>query len=213
MKRAWLAWLVDARVARGVLLLTLTFRGDGAGARNAIRRFTDLMRKRYGVDKYFWWAELQKRGTVHYHMVIADIRFIPKQQVAKMWGHGFVDLRWIGNLQGIHRYVSKYVQKLRKGYQQDYRRFHKLYRGFRIFGSNRLRDLDARILKLPSWLAGLADRLKEVPRRAAGGWEFGALRVRSPWVLGEVVRRLGGGWLVRLVWVGIRFEARPLVEC
>lgn len=211
LKRAWMAWLLDVRIRRGCLFVTLTFAGDGKNAKNEIRRFMDRLKKAYGIKKYFWWCELQKRGVVHYHVVIPDVRYIPKQFVASIWGNGFVDLVWISKLSDIYRYVMKYVHKLKKSYQQDYKRFAKLYWGFRVFGSNRLRSFNAKLMRLPAWLVGIAQKMKEIPVRLSSCWEFSSFYVFSPWRVVRVVYKIGGGWIVQLVWVGIRWRQKLLV--
>jgi len=211
LKRCWLAWLLDTPIRRGCLFVTLTFSGDGSNSKDAIRRFIDRMKKEFGFAHYFWWAELQRRGVIHYHVVIPDIRYIPKEVVARFWGRGFVKLVWIKSKERIFRYVMKYVRKLKKRYQQDYRKFHKLYRCMRIVGMNRLKGFDARMVKLPGWLVGLAERMREIPRRVGSVWEFSCMVCKSPWRFVRAVCRLGGGWLVELVWVGIRFYPKPVV--
>lgn len=211
LKRCWLAWLLDTPIRRGCLFVTLTFKGDGSNSKDAIRRFIDRMKKEFGFNYYFWWAELQKRGVIHYHIVIPDVRYIPKQLVTRFWGRGFVKLVWIKSKESIFRYVMKYVSKLKKRYQQDYRKFSKLYRGMRIVGMNRLKSFDARIIKLPAWLVGVAEKVREIPSRLGSVWEFSWFVCKSPFRFVRAVSRLGGGWLIELVWVGMRIYPKSIV--
>lgn len=54
-----------------VALLALTVAdADPMAARGAIRDFWHAFRERYGKRAYFSWAELQRRGEIHYHAMI-----------------------------------------------------------------------------------------------------------------------------------------------
>lgn len=204
LRRALQAWAVEAGSfppGSGALLITLTFaQGDRDRAKGQIVRFVQALRDR-GIRCYFWFAELQKRGVIHYHLIIVGRRFLSHKWLSEIWGLGWVWVEYVG-LQNAFRYVLKYARKLGKGYQVDYQAFSKLYRGFRIFSHNRLQDWFARSWKLPAWLRELVWERGEIPRRLAGaGWVFlssGEL-VRSPWRLLGVEALEGGGWLLLML--------------
>jgi len=206
MERAIRAFSVEVMGCRGALMLTLTFRdGSREQALGAIRRFLKAFRKVYGRFKVFWWAELQRRGAVHYHVLVVDAPFIPDRGLASLWPHGYVAARWFDGHRGFS-YALKYARKLRKAYQQDYVLFSVLYKGFRVYSHTRLTDTVARAFKLPAWLREWVWHFGELPRRVPGGWEFPSSGqvVTTPW-------RFDGadGEFVWLRWVGSVVLSRP----
>jgi hypothetical protein len=112
-------------VANGIdRLVTLTFRSpfctDAKELIEHRKRFIRRLRCSLGHRfPYVWVPELHKDGVkLHAHMGIN--RFVKKDQMAEVWGHGFVDLRKIrvrGSKNELdHRrraagYLSKYIGK------------------------------------------------------------------------------------------------------
>lgn len=58
-------------------------------------------------------VEFQTRGAVHYHAVFFNIPYIEgiKDKWAEIWGHGFISIKSVQNINSIGAYVSKYLQK------------------------------------------------------------------------------------------------------
>ena len=57
--------------------------------------------------------EKQKRGAIHYHIVLFSFPFVPHERLMKIWGHGLV---WINKIdvdavENRGRYLSKYFDK------------------------------------------------------------------------------------------------------
>lgn len=211
-RRAILAWAYDVgKPARGVLLITLTFRNyDDRNAKNAIRHFIDVLKKKYRVRKYMWWAEIQKRGVIHYHILVPDAPFLDKSWLSRNWVFGFSWLSWIPYSAAI-KYALKYARKLKKAYQQDYKTLSRLYRSFRAFSHNRITNVIARIMKLPGWLREIALEKEECPVRKDGMWCFRGVGVISPYALTRVVSGIGGAYLLCFVVIGVRFCPIPLI--
>jgi len=62
--------------------------------------------------KYVAVVEFQPRsGVIHYHAVFFNLPYIPNDQFAKIWSHGFIKMNAIKNIRNIGAYVSKYLQK------------------------------------------------------------------------------------------------------
>lgn len=189
-----------------VLHITLTFKnGDREEASGAIRSFLDTLKKSFrSIKKYFWVAELQRRGVIHYHLVVTGVYFIPIDYIREIWRHGHVFIRrW--RLRKVFEYLMKYFRKLKKRYQTDYVRFSKLYKHFRIFSSNRVRDVVAKVMKFPKWLREWIWEKGGIPRRYPGvGWVFpdGEV-VKSPWRIVWVDRGDDGGYF-------LTYEMHPL---
>lgn len=177
-------------------MVTLTFAdGDEQQARGAMRNFIAELKKRYRVEIYFWWAELQARGVVHYHILIPNSPWIDDDWLHQVWPWGNPSVRWKDGTRGVW-YAIGYAKKVKKQYQQDYSLFSQLYKHFRAFSSNRIRDWFARSWKFPAWLREKIWEVGECPIRIGLGWLFrstGEL-VRSPWRLAFAERLEGGGW-------------------
>lgn len=64
--------------------------------------------------KYLAVLEMQKRGAWHIHMIIFDIGYLKHEKLSKVWGHGFVWINELSNLDNSSnagRYISKYMEK------------------------------------------------------------------------------------------------------
>jgi hypothetical protein len=108
--------------------LTLTYAPGQVWERRDISRFIEALRlfyKRRGWQfVYFWVAELQQRGAVHYHVIV----FVPKRHKIpkpdRWWRKGFTH---IFALRCFAAYLSKYLQKGMEGALR-------FPRGLRLFG-------------------------------------------------------------------------------
>lgn len=116
--------------------------------------------KARGIDcRYLWVAEMQKRGVIHYHMIIFHPkRFnFPKPDKCGWWPHGSTS-----RSTGIKRAVGYMAKYLSKG---DVANFPK---GARTYGSGGLKgtaQLEMRWWKLPTWVREIVtpdDRAKRV---------------------------------------------------
>jgi hypothetical protein len=75
--------------------------------------FTNFLRRlRYAYPgiKYIAVAEYQKRGAVHYHMVV-EYEYIPQKRLEKIWSHGFISIMKIQKSNKLGAYLSKYLSK------------------------------------------------------------------------------------------------------
>jgi hypothetical protein len=92
--------------------LTLTYAPSQVWERRDITRFIDALRKFYARRGwqfvYFWVAELQQRGAVHYHVIV----FVPKghkiPKPDRWWKKGFTHIFAVRHFAA---YLSKYLQK------------------------------------------------------------------------------------------------------
>ncbi|WP_156454327.1 rolling circle replication-associated protein [Lampropedia cohaerens] len=99
-------------------MVTLTYRDvDGFEACH-ISRFLDSARKwmarRGHTLHYVWVAELQKRGALHYHVLIWLPKglTLPKPDKQSWWPHGMTKIEWARNAVG---YMVKYLSKMDSG--------------------------------------------------------------------------------------------------
>ena len=162
-------------------MLTLTYRDvDGykpCHVSELLVRIRNWLDRRGHKFRYVWVAELQKRGALHYHVLIWLPKglTLPKPDKQGWWPHGSTRIEWARNAIG---YLCKYVSKF-----DDVNAFPK---GARLHGSGGHEDFARQIrqwFNLPSWLKSLAGvesrfvRIKGVGlvERSTG------LCVQSPW--------------------------------
>jgi len=170
------------------ILVTLTYRPGVEPSPRDISAFLRRVRRALGTDLlgYCWVAEVQKRGALHYHVVLVvrgpGIR-IPKPDEVGWWPHGMSRVERARNPVGyLGRYVGKEDQK--RGLPAGFRMFAVVWRA--VLPVARLL---LRISGLPAWLLdrlGVDEILAsgECPRRWPGrGWIWRNRVFRSPWVL------------------------------
>lgn len=101
------------------LLITLTYAQnmrDTDKLRVDMNRFTTALKKRYkgksSLD-YLSVVEPQERGAWHVHMLIRfnDYKkiYLANDDIAKLWGHGFVTIQSLKNIDNIGAYLSAYL--------------------------------------------------------------------------------------------------------
>jgi len=97
--------------------LTLTFAENITDRTFAIKEFSKFIykvRRKYGDFGYIAVTEYQERGAVHFHAVLFNFPFVPKEELPrlqKMWGFGFIDLKTIKDTFKLSNYLSKYFTK------------------------------------------------------------------------------------------------------
>ena len=103
-------------------LLTLTYKDNVQDYNKAYRDFSNfvkMVKYRFGISlKYIRVIELQKRGAIHFHVVVFNPEFvaIPYTDIYKTWGRGAVHIRKIEALDDvtadrIGNYLGKYLTK------------------------------------------------------------------------------------------------------
>lgn len=121
-------------------MITLTYAEGCDWRARHLSEFLDTVRKftkRAGHDfRYVWVAEMQRRGVVHYHILVwmpHGFR-LPKPDDRGWWTHGSTRIEWARKCVG---YLAKYASK---GQEPDAPAFPK---GIRISGNGGL-DVEAR---------------------------------------------------------------------
>jgi len=108
--------LIDANVSGLPIFITYTFAKNVRTLDEANPLFSKHVKelqRRYGKLKYLAVPEFQKRGAVHYHVIYFDLPYIRriKEVIAKLWPHGYSQVKSIRKVQRIGLYVAKYLQK------------------------------------------------------------------------------------------------------
>lgn len=100
------------------LFITLTFNNlqtfDINNPKETNKEFTNFvkrLKRKYGNIIGLSVIEFQKRGAVHYHMIIKGIKYIPKKELQAIWSYGFVKVNAIDKVDNIGAYVIKYMNK------------------------------------------------------------------------------------------------------
>lgn len=167
-----------------IAMLTLTYKDLDAWRP---RHISDLIRhvrnwcKRRSIDfRYVWVGELQKRGALHYHILIWLPKGVtlPKPDKQGWWCHGFTKIEWARHATG---YIAKYASKG----DDNPDGFPK---GARIHGCGGLSS-NARNEKvwwsMPSWIRETTS-IGDMPRRNQGGGfllkSTGEI-LESPWIV------------------------------
>jgi hypothetical protein len=96
--------------------LTLTqadFESNITVSNKYFHRFIIRLNRYLGTDvRYLNIVEFQKKyGTVHYHLALFSMPYVPQSVLAKLWGRGYV---WVSKIQpgtNVGTYMSKYMVK------------------------------------------------------------------------------------------------------
>ena len=110
--------LVNANIGRHDgkdVFMTLTFVENVQDVKRANYEFKKFrQRLEYELKrklKYVCVVEFQKRGAVHYHLVLFGLPYIPAKLVHQIWGNGFVKLNLLDDVDNVAAYVTKYMRK------------------------------------------------------------------------------------------------------
>lgn len=94
--------------------LTLTFAENITDIKYANKQFTNFIKRMSRrIDKQLRYVavhEFQKRGAIHYHIIIFNLPFIQHKEIAKIWGYGFIDIEKVNDA-GLPFYMTKYISK------------------------------------------------------------------------------------------------------
>lgn len=201
------------------VMVTLTYRDLVAWRPDHISAFMDTVQKWAGRKKlghqsgvklpYVWVSELQKRGAVHYHVLLwIPARWrIPAPDKKGWWRHGSSNVTRVHNPVG---YVAKYASKFESKGQAEFPK------GLRLHGIGGLKKSERRIVawwKLPKDLRQGSEGSCAYRRAVGGGWldvDSGEV-TPSQWGLASVGE--GEFSMVRLVRKSVRQESptRPAV--
>lgn len=101
--------------------LTLTFKENLQDIKRAnyffkkfIQRFSYYIYKEINKLKYATVIEFQKRGTIHYHLIIFNIPYIDGSTIGRIWSKdykGNIYVQKIDTIQDVGSYVCKYMSK------------------------------------------------------------------------------------------------------
>lgn len=131
------------------VFLTLTFADnvtdlDDAHSefRRFIKRLGNYVTGFEGSLKYVVVPEFQKRGAVHYHLVLFNLPYTPAKELQRIWGQGFIKINAIDEVDNVGAYICKYMTKEEDGDQKERLRGRKCY--FSSRGLHKPKEVKAR---------------------------------------------------------------------
>jgi hypothetical protein len=192
MKHRLKTWVRASPEGLDYIVVDLTYAPEHSWRPLHISGFLAVVKKHLGkkLKGYSWVAEMQKRGAVHYHVVLAVEKGvkIPKPDKEGWWPYGMTRVRKKKKPMG---YLMDYVRKVRQkqGYPKGIRIFAVVWFQWAADGDSRFL---LSLWSLPGWLLGCIDQFtaileRALPHRWPGGWWCWKGRwFRSPWVLAMV---------------------------
>lgn len=102
--------------------ITLTFKGypTNAEAKRALHAFLQVLRTKYVSSSAVWRMEYQRRGSIHFHLLVFGLPYWPWEDLLETWKRvsrqnvSRVDIREVRSRRGVMSYVSKYIAKVEK---------------------------------------------------------------------------------------------------
>lgn len=175
------ARLLDGQVQDGGFrgkwyLLTFTYRNHADWEPGDIKGWLQATRKQFqrkgATLHYVWVAELQKRGTIHYHAIVWIPRghFIRKPDECGLWPKGSTQIAQARNAVG---YLAKYAGKGLGAQCDPEGREYRFPRGARIQGAGGLVNssvVEARFWMAPRWARDAVGGQVTDMSRIPGGW-------------------------------------------
>lgn len=120
-ERWTIARLIDVNFDNHTSFMTLTFRENiqdisvtNYEFKKFIKRLNYFMNKKKKAQlKYLAVWELQKRGAIHYHVMLFNVPKIPHKDLVNIWGNGAVNIQKVDadSKDNRGRYLSKYFAK------------------------------------------------------------------------------------------------------
>lgn len=130
--------IINANHTNKDIFLTLTFEEDIkniADGKYKLKIFFEKLRlylkNRNEKLQYLYVTEFQdknKRGVVHFHIILFDVNYIPFVTILNMWGNGGAWINRIKDVDNVGAYITEYMNK------SD---FDNRFNNFDIYGRSR----------------------------------------------------------------------------
>lgn len=104
------------------LFVTLTFAERELDGRRELQAFRARLLRRWPMVKAFWWREYQRRGAVHFHLLVEipqQYEAVFKRWLASTWPHRTDARPWQGDAKKVWLYAMKEVLARGKEYQHE----------------------------------------------------------------------------------------------
>lgn len=163
----------------------------------ALKRLREWGRRQNIKPRYVWVAELQKRGAVHYHVLVwlPVRRTMPHWDRAGWWPHGMSNTK--KSTENPIGYMVKYASKMANDEAAIWLKFP---RGLRMHGAGGLETVEAmqrRFRLAPAYVREYYSCWTlDVGRRPGGGWISRVTGdcLKSKWHPGSIERQFVNVW-------------------
>lgn len=102
----------DGEYAKFITLTYAENMQDIDRAAKDLDRWLQRVRRKLGTVHYLWVMEFQKRGAIHYHLLLDYQPVIPWEWLQESWPHGDAGIKAIKHVDNVGAYVAKYMAKL-----------------------------------------------------------------------------------------------------
>jgi hypothetical protein len=107
--------------------LTLTFNENIQDIEQANYEFQKFIKRLnyycFGTKKanlkYTCVIEFHKSGVIHYHVILYNMPYVKANDIANVWGNGFIKINKIDDVDNVGAYVSEYLGQAEKGQGHD----------------------------------------------------------------------------------------------
>jgi len=107
--------VINANIGEFSKFVTLTFAENITDIRIASYEFKKFKQRLedYVSHKlqYLAVVEFQKRGAIHYHVLMFNLPYIKSNELKRIWGNGFIKINKISEVDNVGAYVCKYMTK------------------------------------------------------------------------------------------------------
>jgi len=121
--------LISANITPNMKFVTLTFANtddlnitDPKSTYFVYKNFMRRLFLKYGKRVFVTVPELQKRGAVHYHLLI-DLPYIKNDELAELWRYGFIKIKKVHDPEKAPWYLAKYFTKANI-FELNHRRYY-----------------------------------------------------------------------------------------
>lgn len=94
------------------LFITLTYAENMTDHKKLgkdFNQFSKRLKRRYPNLEYIRVSEPQERGAWHLHVLLKNVSFISNKELSEVWGHGFVRVNKISDIDNIGAYLTAYL--------------------------------------------------------------------------------------------------------
>ncbi len=108
----------NCTVPDNCLWITFTYADNMRDRNKLYNDFKNFKKKfdiTYSYDRYILAVEPQERGAWHIHMIAIFTKkapFIPNELLRKLWGHGFVSIKALDNVDNVGAYLTSYLSDI-----------------------------------------------------------------------------------------------------
>lgn len=107
--RKMIRWLVNTNINLNndysPKFLTLTFKENISSLKSAnyeFKKFRHRLEYKFHIKiNYLCVPEFQKRGSIHYHVILFNLPFIDADELSSIWGNGFIKINRIDKVSNV----------------------------------------------------------------------------------------------------------------